>query len=595
VAFEDLQLTLVRELSDVERMMQWLGERRNFLAVDVETTGLNSGRDHIRLCQFGDSTQGWALDYKDWRGICKEIIDKYDRPIVCHNLIYDSTMLKMDGIEIPQRLAHDTMIMTHLKNPAARMDLKGASAMYVDKRAKMGQSLLKQTFALQGWEWGTIPIEVPSYWLYSTLDTCLTSMLADVLYPEISATYGYAYNLELAGIHCLRDAACAGLLVDEDYRVRACAQLEAEIALLIPQIPVQNPGSDDQIRNYLLSLGAPLHLKTDSGAFSVDKEVLDWLEPHFPVAGLVREYRTKTRFLHNYLQKFGDLAANGVLRANTRPVGARTGRMSVTEPPLQQLPRGRVVRDAIVARPGYCFVMADFSGMEMRALASDAREERMLQTFNSGLDVHNETARAIYGEGFTKQQRTLCKNAGFAKIYGAGIAKFSVTAGVDIPTATQFLSDYNLLYPGVDRFLGEVAGAVRKRSYDAPDGMGYVRLIDGRRLPVEPDEAYKGVNYRIQGSCAVVTKEKIVELDAAGLGPYFRLAVHDELLYEVPLELAEQARSVVEAVMPDKKNFPGVVLEIDSDIVNRWGEHYRNDYPVYIPTEEASWLANPGS
>jgi DNA polymerase I-like protein with 3'-5' exonuclease and polymerase domains len=99
------------------------------------------------------------------------------------------------------------------------------------------------------------------------------------------------------------------------------------------------------------------------------------------------------------------------------------------------------------------------------------------------------------------------------------------------------------------------------------------------------------VNYKIQGGTAVVTKEKIVELDAAGLGPFFRLAVHDELLYEVPEDLVPTAHEIVRRVMPDTRSFPGVTLEIEQDEVHRWGEHYRGDeYPAYVPTEPAPWL-----
>ena len=594
---DDIQLHLVESLDDVEQMMQWLGERREWLAVDVETTGLNVGCDWIRLCQFGDGAHGWALDWRDWRGVCAEVVRKYDRPMVTHNLLFDSKMLKADGVVIPQRLAHCSMIMSHLADPAGYFDLKGSASRWVDKRARAGQGLLKAAMAQGGWTWATIPVHVPAYWQYSAMDTCLSALLAERLWSETGGgPYREAYELELATIHCLREAELAGLLVDEEYRRAATEKLEVEIAWLQPQIPCENPGSDQQVVALLQAQGAVLFVRTEHGNLSVDKSVLAYLEPQFPVAGLIRAWRQKRRFVDNYLLKFAEvgskrgLAVEGVLRASTQPVGAKTGRMSVKDPPLQTLPRGRVVRDAIVARPGHVFVGADFAGMEMRALASFAHEENMLAAYARGEDLHNFVARTLYGEAFTKLERTVCKNAGFAKVYGAGVEKFAVTAKIDVPTATAFLERYDAMFPGVKEFMEANVREVMARAGGQRNGTGYVVLTDGRRLPVPGEKAYVSTNYKIQGSCAVTTKQKIVELDAAGLGPYFRLAVHDELLYEVPHPLVRRAREVIERVMPDRINFPGVVLEVDTDVFDRWGYHYREDYPSFIPTEPAPWL-----
>lgn len=583
-------VTLVKSVDDVTKMMQWLGERREFLAVDTETTGLNRGRDWIRLIQFADQDTGWALDYRDWRGVARQIFETYNRPIVAHNLLYDSSMLKADGVIIPQKLAHDTMIMAFLKNPAARMDLKGAAQIYVDKRAAMGRGMLEQVMGGGGFSWKTIPLDHPAYWLYGTMDVILTSRLASKLYPEIMMKFAEAYELELAVIHCLREAELAGMLVDMDYVKRASIKLREELAILRPMIPC-DPNSDKQVIDYLLGIGVPLFARTEKGNLSTDKNVMAYFEKDFPICGKISEYKSKFRMLGSYLDKFKYLAVDNVLRASTRPVGARTSRMSVTDPPLQTLPRGRLVRDAIIARPGHRILQADYSGMEMRALASEAREERMIEAYANGLDIHNVTAEALYGVSFTKPQRGIVKNAGFAKIYGAGLEQFATTAKISVEEARDFLDRYDILYPGVARYMERVVGTVMERAGGKRTGTGFVKLIDGRELPVKGDKAYVAVNYRIQGSCSIVTKRKIVELDAAGLGSCFRLAVHDEMLFEVPDEDVEEARAIIKEVMPDRYSFPGVILDIEQDEVDRWGQHYRGpDYPKYVDTPDPEWL-----
>ncbi|HEY6019191.1 MAG TPA: DNA polymerase A family protein, partial [Candidatus Paceibacterota bacterium] len=501
-----------------------------------------------------------------------------------------SSMLKADGVIVPQRLAHDTMIMAFLKNPAARMDLKGAASIYVDKRANIGRGLLQQVMAGGNFTWATIPLDHPAYWMYGALDTCLTSLLADKLYPEIILKYREAYELELAVIHCLREAELAGMLIDPDYIERAKAKLRQELSSLREILPLANPGSDEQIRDYLLRLGVPLFALTEKGNLSVDKNVMRYFEKDFPICKSIEDFRSKSRMLGSYLEKFEELAVDNVLRASTKVVGARTSRMSVTDPPLQTLPRGRIIRDAIIARPGHRILQADYSGMEMRALASEAKEPRMLEAYAAGLDIHNVTAEALYGPDFTKPQRGVVKNAGFAKIYGAGLEQFATTAKIPVPQAKEFLERYDELYPNVKRYMEEVVGQVMERA-GGRKGTGWVKLIDGRVLPVPGDKAYVAVNYRIQGSCSVVTKRKIVELDAAGLGEYFRLAVHDEMLFEVPESEVVEARKIIADVMPDRYSFPGVVLAIEQDEVDRWGQHYRgNDYPKYVETIDPPWL-----
>ncbi len=589
MSLDDVLLHRVENTDDVADFLTWLGERREFLAVDTETSGLNRGCDYIRLCQFGDSRQGWALDWSDWKGVCREAIHKYEGRIVCHNLLYDSSMLKKEGVLIPQAQADDTMIMVFLKDTATRMDLKGAAARYVDRRAEVGKGLLAQAMSAGGWDWATVPTDLPAYWTYGVLDTCLTAMLAEKLWPEINANYREAYELELANIHCLREAELAGLLVDEEYRLAACAKLEAELAELRPQIPCK-PSSDKQVIAYLQSLGVPLFELTEKGNLSVDKDVLDYFREQFPVCGTIREWKTRDRFLNNYLYKFGDLAVDGVLRASTRPVAARTGRTSVTDPPLQQLPRGRVVRDAIIARPGCRLVMADFAGMEMRAFASEAEEQNMLAAYARGEDLHDFAARAIYGEGFTKQHRTLAKNTGFCLIYGGGPGKIATTAKVPVETATAFLEQYLQLFPRVKPFMEHLTQSIYTQA-GGRRGRGSVTLFDGRRIVVDADKAYTSVNYTIQGGTAVAVKKKIVELDAAGLGDYFRLAVHDEIIFEVPDVEVAAAEETIRQVMPDRHSYKNVVLEIDQDTVQRWGQHYRHDYPKFIDTPDPEWLA----
>lgn len=590
VALRDIsqiQLRYVRSFDDACDFRQWLGQRRQFLGLDTETEGLNVGRDRVRLVQFGDATAGWAFDYRDWRGLIKETVEEYRGDIAVHNLLFDSKMLLKDGIRIPQRNAHDTLVMAHLDNPARWNSLKPLSKFLVHPAAAaVGQGELKKAFAGGGWDWATIPVDHPAYWTYSAFDTCLGAMVAEELWPRIQNQREW-YEVELACIHVLRDAELAGMGVDLEYCDAAIRQLAVEQGDLAQRIPVEKIGSDAQVRNYLLSIGVPLTHKTEKGALSTQGKVLRLHAEDYPVAGYIADWRSKERNRKDYLMKMVEMQADGRVHANVHPVQAVTGRMSVTEPPLQTLPRGRVVRDAFVPAEGCSFVIADYAQMEMRVMAADAGEQPMLDAFNRGEDMHNFVARAAYGDGFTKKQRGTAKNSAFAKIYGAGVDQFAATAGIPVQQAAEFLERYDELFPGVRRWQEQMIQGVRATA-PGRKRTGYVMTVAGRKVPLPVDEAYKACNYRIQGTCSEILKRKIVELDNAGVGEFFRLPVHDELIFEVPDALADEVRCVVEAVMPDRETFAGKIdLECESNVVKRWGANYEgDDYPVYVKTWE---------
>jgi DNA polymerase I len=609
MGLEDLQFRRVETWDDACDFMSWLGESRPWLGCDTETSGLLLGDDQIRLVQFGDARMGWALDYPEWKGLVADVFRNYDGRCVWHNALFDLKMLKFDGVQTKQRFQHDTMVSCFLKDPGSRIDLKGAASLYVDSRARAGQSVLKDFMAAGGFSWGTVPREAGPYWVYGVLDTCLTAMLAESLWSDTGGgPLREAYELNMAVIHILRDAEITGLRVDEPYRAAAEAKLREELGGLEAEIPF-TPSKDRQALEYLLSVGAEITERTDTGNLSVDKHVLGRLmreDPdRFRVAGLLNTWRQKARNLRTYIETMADVSrggmtVDGVLRAHAHPVGGiddsgknrgtRTGRLSVTDPALQTLPKGRIVRDAIIAREGCHILQADYAGMELRALASMAGEVGMLDAFERGEDLHEFVASKIFGPGFTKPQRGIAKNASFCKAYGGGPAKIAETAGVPLSEAETFVAMYEETFPALTSFMQGVVNDIMNQA-GGRRGRGWVTLPDGTRLPVQGDEAYKGVNYKIQGGTAVVAKRKLVELDAAGLGEFFRLAVHDEFLFEVPDAEIREAREILHHVMPDKTTYPGVVLEIESDVVYRWGAHFRgDDYPPYVETVDPEWI-----
>jgi DNA polymerase-1 len=266
--------------------------------------------------------------------------------------------------------------------------------------------------------------------------------------------------------------------------------------------------------------------------------------------------------------------SDDILHASINPLAAKTGRQSVSEPSLQNLIRGAQVRDAFIPREGNVLIMADFDQIEVRLLAHFCGDPTLMAAINSE-DIHTTTARLIYQDPTmvkSDPRRMPTKNATYARIYGAGVAKFAITAGISLEQARFVMNGYDDAYPGVPNFIGQVIATARDRS--ATDGSPWVRTPSGRRLIGDRGDEYKLVNYLIQGTAADVMKRQTIQCANAGLEPYMLMTVHDELLFDVPKEDVVDVVQTIMEVMPDMTGYK-VPLTIGVEVHDRWGSKYR--------------------
>lgn len=550
--------------------------RRDFLGIDIETTGLQVYQDEIRLVQLGDPTRGWAMDWQRWGGLFRELIAQYDRRMVAHNALFELKHLGAVGVWLPQHLMHDSMLMAHFDNPMRAIGLKNVSQRKYGHWAVAGEKTLHAAMSKQGWTWATVPVDFPPYWLYGALDTILCSKLAEDLWPEIQ-DMRTLYDIELSELYTLRDAELTGIMTDQAYVHQQTERLlrekdEADAALVAAGVKpnyVKNPGSDDQVIGYMQRMGAQLWKLTDKGNLSCDDDVLKEQEKAgIPHIDQIRKWRNAKWIENNYFKNLREMALDGVIRPSVKPVGAKTGRMSIEKPALQTIPRGPLVRDAFVAREGHTLITADYDQLELRLLAHFADETAMLQAINvDRRDLHDFVAESLYGPNFTKAQRQIAKNAQFAIVYGAGLDQFARTAGLSRDEAENFFQSYGKLFPGVPRF----QQWAMRQVYET----GFVTSAFGRRLPVDKDKAYVATNYIIQPSAtADLIKLKIVETSNAGLQEFFRLPIHDELMFEVPDDLVEDIAPIIEETMTETELFKAR-LDASAIKVKRWGDKAR--------------------
>lgn len=589
----EAQLNLVETWDEAESFMRWLGERHGTLACDTETGGLEFWREPLRLVQFGDPVTGWAIPWQTWGGLAKEALRLYRGDLVFHNMKFDCHFLEDNGCDVGRFRVHDTRTVAHLLDARSGTGLKPLAVRYVDPAADAGQSDLKKGMALNKWDWRTVPTTFEPYWAYSALDPVLTARLWELLRPQLNADQVSLYELEVACQFVLLDMECRGARVDVEYCERARSQLLDSAAAMrawCAETYGFEPGQNKKVASQFQRENIVLKVKTDSGAWSLKKEVLEGLLPH-PLAKCVLGTRKTEHYgkayFGNYI-KFAD--ADGILHPDVNPLGAKTGRQGVSRPALQQVPRTKLLRDPFIPRDGHRLVTVDFDQIEFRLLSHFANDPGLAEAFAEadagGADFFTLMARGIYGDTSIEKgdpRRQVTKNAAYAKGYGAGVAKFALTAGVPEAEAAAFLAALDARYPGI-RDLQRRVDVTAKRRY-AEEGMTYVTTPMGRRQVVDPGKEYKLTNYLVQGTAADVFKATLIELDRAGLADRLVLPVHDECVFDVPAEEADDFAVEVQRVFAERGKMFSVPLTAGSDVLERWGDKYENP----VADEEPGW------
>lgn len=601
----NVALHLVETFEDAAHCIEWIeGSTSERIGFDCETTGLSPETDRVRLVQFGDQDQGWALPFDRWSGLVAEIVNRWQRHgrFVGHNARFDVAMLDAHGIHIPKHLVDDTRFLAHIVDPTVSVALKAQSARHVDPQAAAMQSQLDAVMHAGGWTWETIPITstgpLAVYWIYGALDPVLTMRLWDVLYPIVEREAPKAYDLELATGWIANAMERRGVVVDRQFTADQHRELEAEFHTLSDRARSEfgvNPGSKDAVVDVLIRDGVDLWKRTDNGAFSLDKEVLASVD--HPLLQIIARRRRIEKLRSTYLRRFLEYSAHdGRLHPRINTIGGsgksesesggefavKTARMSMERPNLQQLPRRAdddpsttAIRNCITASaPDRTLIMPDFDQIEARIMAHLSGDPGLAAAFASEADFFTTLTRQIFDDPMivkSDPRRQLTKSYVYATLYGAGNDKLATTTGVSLSVVEQLSADFGRTYAGVPAFQRTIQQRAWQRFRD--EGSAYVRSpLTGRKfIASDAQSLYQLVNYIIQGMAAEVFKTKLLELDAAGLGDVLVLPVHDEVIADVADEDIEDAIATMREVMNDA-NMLTVPLTSGVAIGKRWGE-----------------------
>ncbi len=382
----------------------------------------------------------------------------------------------------------------------------------------------------------------------------------------------------------------AGFLVDRkalyDFGERLTSsieQLQQSIwALAGEPFNIQSP---KQLGNVLFErLMLPAGKKTKTG-WSTNAAVLDKLRGKHPIIEQILDYRTLTKLKSTYADGLlKEISADGRIHTNFQMTVTATGRLSSTEPNLQNIPvrreLGAQIRKMFVASPGKVLVDADYSQIELRLLAHIANDETMIAAFRSGEDIHAVTASQVFGVPLaevTPLQRSHAKAVNFGIVYGISAFSLAQDIGVFQSEAKAYMDSYFAKYHGVREYMTRV---VEQAKAD-----GYVTTLFGRRrdLPELKSSNFNlrsfgervALNMPIQGTAADIIKAAMVRVDARmraeKLQARLLLQVHDELIVECPAEEAETVKAILVDEMEHVVDYR-VPLLVDAKIGASWAE-----------------------
>lgn len=599
--FSGVKITRVDTLDEAEACLHWLGERREILAADTETGGLNGEAlkwwkpgFQVRLVQFGDTRRAFVLRPDRHGAVIEKILKEYKGDIVGHNFLgFDQHALLASGFSLPSKTQlHDTLLQSKILDSRGKHGLKFLAEREFGTIAALGERALNAAFELHGFGkdkgrgFSEIPYGVPAYDAYSALDVILTARLYSIQAPKIAAEFKEAYERELGAWHVTFEHEHKGLPVDLEFAKHVESEYEMKLEMLRDELKasgITKPGSKTQRLEVLYAEGFEATEFTETGEVKLDKKLLEAFAS--PTAQLLIEYGRIEHWLTAYIRKTIDEAYCGHVFPSIQPVGAKTGRQSASNPPVQQLPSHHEdawkMRAMYLPRAGDTLWSIDMDAEENRLLAHFSGDTALTQIITDKLDIHTYTAAQIYDvlyEIVTKEQRGIAKTYRYASTYGAGIAKLAKGLNLGEQEVRKIRKITDDAFAGVTAWKKEVENLGKQRFY-AGEG-AWVLSSGGRKIfaeeyPGYDPKFYTLSNYVLQASGADILKEQLNRVAAGGLSEYVYLGVHDEILYSLPegQEGADIAHELAGIMAFDNGEFNVPMTCSEDGPFDRWQGH----------------------
>ena len=589
-----------------DRLHYWLNQLQHaeLFAFDTETTSLNYL--DARIVGLSFAVKAGEAAYlpltHDYEGapeqlnidtiltLFKPLLEDPNQLKVGQNLKYDRHILLNHGIDL-QGIQHDTMLQSYvLDSTATRHDMDSLAEKY------LGRSTIHfEDIAGKGKKQLTFnQIDLDEAGPYAAEDADITLQLHQTLWPQIQAIPALVEvytQLEMPLLPVLNTLERNGVNID----IWMLQQQSDQLGQLIDQLEQQawevageefNLGSPKQLQAILYDkLELPIRKKTPKGQPSTAEAVLQELaDDGYELPKVIMNYRSLSKLKSTYTDRLPEQVNRSTGRVHTsyHQAVTATGRLSSSDPNLQNIPirstEGRRIREAFVAPDGYTLLAADYSQIELRIMAHLSQDPGLLTAFAAGEDIHRHTAAEIFGvelDQVSSDQRRSAKAINFGLIYGMSAHCLSKQLGIERHQAADYMTTYFERYPGVKIYMNTTRDQAKLD--------GYVETLFGRRLYLPEINSSNGlrrqyaertaINAPMQGTAADIIKRAMIDIHAwlTGSNSEIRMImqVHDELVFEVPTEQLEEAKTMIEQYMV-KAAALAVPLEVGIGTGDNW-------------------------
>ncbi len=505
------------------------------------------------------------------------------------NLKYDCQVFRNYGI-VMRGISFDVMVAAYVIDPGKRnygldtlaAEFLGVSTIPIENLIGKGKKQIN---------FGDVRIADAA--VYSCEDVILPLYLKELFQPVLSERNQNALfsDIEMPLVAVLADLEWEGVAIDKDLLSRLSTDYTKRLAAISAEIyrlsgREFNLNSPKQISQVLFDeLKLPKSKKTKTG-LSTDVDALEKLHDSHPVAQKLLEYREVQKLLSTYIDALGPqiIAESGRLHTSFNQTIAATGRLSSTNPNLQNIPvrtdAGRAIREAFVAPQGHVVVSADYSQIELRILAHVSGDTFLIQSFHSDKDIHTQTASAIYGvfpEMVTPEMRRAAKTINFGLMYGMGPVNLSRQLGISFKEAHTFIDNYFKQFPSIQGYMTASIETARAKGYSETllGRRRYLPEMNADNRQVREAAERTAINTPIQGTAADIIKLAMIRISkdrSSAPCPFTMiLQVHDELVFEVGEKGAEEFKAWVCGMMSGAYRL-SVPVKVDAGVGKNWSE-----------------------
>jgi len=564
-------------IHDIEKLPPY-----DTIALDTETTGLERDAKLLGVSFCGEVGKAFFMPADK---IVPFVLEATlaGKQLILHNAKFDLQVLARNGISLYGNQIFDTMIAHQLLDENEGHGLKHLAKTILGAEIKMEQNPMIESLNAVVQPLSPLLFDAKDLVEYACADADYTFQLylkftQQLKRENLSRLF---YTVEMPLVKIVAQMEEWGIRLDTEKIIALQVQLQEESKVIVNEIfalagkpfDLNSPTQLSALLYDKLSLESVK--ETPSGKKSTDIESLEAIKESHPVVEKILRYREIDKLCSTYLEKLPTLVDKTTSRIHCQlhQNGTVTGRFSCSEPNLQNIPRGDIIRSAFIPEKDHVFIDADFSQIELRCIAHYTQDENMLAAYHNDADLHKKTIADMLGkpiEDVTEKERFIAKSINFGLAYGMGAAALSKRLGVSYEEAQSVMDKYFGVYSKVKSYILKHQMEVQKR--------GYVVNMFGRRRRMVDGDYHKAFNALIQSTATDICKIQMVRL-ASALPETVKmvLQVHDELLFEVPKGEALAVLSKIVSIMEmpvtglDGKEF-SVPIKVEAKIASNWAD-----------------------